>query len=321
MEREHPISFDLSALGHQFFSQTVDGLTLGSIYALIALGYTLVYGVLRLINFAHSEIFALGIYATIFAIDGMGVTGSRTGLSLVLTLGALLLISMATSGAAALLMERVAYRPLRRRNAPRLTALITAIGISLVIQEFLALRYGRQQINSQRVLEKSTVFTIGDAQVRTDKVLVFVAAILLMVGLDQFVRRSRLGRGIRATAQDSETAQLMGVNIDRVVALTFLLGGILAGAGGFLFAIFFETARFNIGFLPGIKAFTAAVLGGIGNIRGALMGGLLLGLLENYGAAVFGGEWKDVFAFLVLVLVLLFRPSGLLGETLGRARA
>ncbi len=296
-------------------------MTLGSIYALIALGYTLVYGVLRLINFAHSEIFALGIYATIFTIDGMGVTGTRTGVSLVLTLTALLLISMATSGAAALIMERVAYRPLRRRNAPRLTALITAIGISLVIQEFLALRYGRGQINSQRVLKKSTVFTIGDAQVRTDKVLVFVAAILLMVALDQFVRRSRLGRGIRATAQDTETAQLMGVNIDRVVALTFLLGGILAGAGGFLFAIFFETARFNIGFLPGIKAFTAAVLGGIGNIRGALVGGLLLGLLENYGAAVFGGEWKDVFAFLVLVLVLLLRPSGLLGETLGRARA
>ena len=135
------------------------------------------------------------------------------------------------------------------------------------------------------------------------------------------MHRSRLGRGIRATAQDAETAQLMGVNIDRVVALTFLLGGILAGAAGFLFAIFFETARFNIGFLPGIKAFTAAVLGGIGNIRGALVGGLLLGLLENYGATVFGGEWKDVFAFLVLVLVLMFRPSGLLGESLGRARA
>jgi branched-chain amino acid transport system permease protein len=251
----------------------------------------------------------------------MGITGSRTGVSLLLTLAALLLISMAVSGSAALLMERVAYRPLRRRNAPRLTALITAIGISLVIQEFLALRYGRGQINSQRVLEKSTVFTVGDAQVRSDKILVFVAAIVLMVALDQFVRRSRLGRGIRATAQDAETAQLMGVNIDRVVALTFLLGGILAGAAGFLFTIFFETARFNIGFLPGIKAFTAAVLGGIGNIRGALVGGLLLGLLENYGATVFGGEWKDVFAFLVLVAVLLFRPSGLLGETLGRARA
>lgn len=299
----------------------MDGLTLGAIYALIALGYTLVYGVLRLINFAHSEIFAIGIFASVFAIDAMGIDATKSGLSLVVTLLVLLVASMLASGGAALIMERVAYRPLRRRNAPRLTALITAIGISLVIQEFLAIRYGRGQINSQRVLEKSTLFEFSGAQVRTDKVLVFGAAILLMIGLDQFVRRSRLGRGIRATAQDAETAQLMGVNIDRVVALTFLLGGILAGAAGFLFTIFFETARFNIGFLPGIKAFTAAVLGGIGNIRGALLGGLLLGLLENYGATVFGGEWKDVFAFVMLVAVLLFRPSGLLGESLGRARA
>jgi branched-chain amino acid transport system permease protein len=280
-----------------------------------------VYGVLRLINFAHSEIFALGIFATVFAIDGMGVTGTRHGLSLVLTLGALLLISMAASGLAALAMERLAYRPLRKRNAPRLTALITAIGISLVVQEILGLRYGRAQISPERVLEKSTIFEVWGAQVRVDKVLVIVAALVLMVGLDQFVRRSRLGRGIRATAQDPETAQLMGVDINRVVALTFLLGGLLAGAAGFLFAIFFESARFNIGFLPGVKAFTAAVLGGIGNVRGALLGGLLLGLLENYGATVFGGEWKDVFAFVVLVLVLLVRPSGLLGEALGRSRA
>ena len=279
------------------------------------------YGVLRLINFAHSEIFALGIFATVFAIDGMGVTGTRHGLSLVLTLGALLLISMAASGLAALAMERLAYRPLRKRNAPRLTALITAIGISLVVQEILGLRYGRAQISPERVLEKSTIFEVWGAQVRVDKVLVIVAALVLMVGLDQFVRRSRLGRGIRATAQDAETAQLMGVDINRVVALTFLLGGLLAGAAGFLFAIFFESARFNIGFLPGVKAFTAAVLGGIGNVRGALLGGLLLGLLENYGATVFGGEWKDVFAFVVLVLVLLVRPSGLLGEALGRSRA
>jgi branched-chain amino acid transport system permease protein len=274
-----------------------------------------------LINFAHSEIFALGVFATTFAIDGMGITGTRTGPSLILTLAVLLVVSMAASGAAALLMERVAYRPLRRRNAPRLTALITAIGISLVVQELLGLRYGRAQLSPQRVMAKSTMFEFAGAQVRTDKVLVFVAAIVLMVGLDQFVRRSRLGRGIRATAQDAETAQLMGVDIDRVVALTFLLGGLLAGAAGFLFTIFFEAARFNIGFLPGVKAFTAAVLGGIGNIRGALVGGMLLGLLENYGATVFGGEWKDVFAFVVLVAVLLFRPSGLLGEALGRARA
>jgi branched-chain amino acid transport system permease protein len=148
-----------------------------------------------------------------------------------------------------------------------------------------------------------------------------VAALVLMVGLDRFVNRSRLGRGIRATAQDPSTAALMGVDINRVVALTFLLGGLLAGAAGTLFGVFFEAARYNIGFLPGIKAFTAAVLGGIGNIRGALLCGFLLGLLENWGATVLGGEWKDVFAFSVLVLVLLFRPTGLLGESLARARA
>jgi branched-chain amino acid transport system permease protein len=304
-----------------FWGQTVDGLTLGAVYALIALGYTLVYGVLRLINFAHSEIFAIGIFATTFAIDGMGVDSPKHGLSLAFTLLALLLGAMAASGLAALVMERVAYRPLRRRNAPRLTALITAIGISLFIQECLALRYGRSSINSQRVLEQSTWFSFGTADINNRKVLVFVAAILLMIGLDQFVGRSRLGRGIRAVAQDSETAQLMGVNIDRVIMLTFLLGGLLAGAAGFLHTIIYESARFNIGFIPGIKAFTAAVLGGIGNIRGALVGGLSLGLLENYGAAVFGGQWKDVFAFAVLVLVLLIRPTGLLGETLGRVRA
>ena len=304
-----------------FWGQTVDGLTLGAVYALIALGYTLVYGVLRLINFAHSEIFAIGIFATTFAIDGLGVDAPKHGLTLAFTLLLLLLVAMAASGIAALVMERVAYRPLRRRNAPRLTALITAIGISLFVQELLALRYGRSSINSQRVLEQQTWFSFATADVNNRKVLVFVSAIVLMIGLDQFVRRSRLGRGIRAVAQDSETAQLMGVNIDRVVMLTFLLGGMLAGAAGFLHTIIYETARFNIGFIPGIKAFTAAVLGGIGNVRGALLGGIALGLLENYGAAVFGGQWKDVFAFAVLVLVLLIRPTGLLGETLGRARA
>ena len=318
---EPPIEFNLSALVDQFWAQTVDGLTLGSIYALIALGYTLVYGVLRLINFAHSEIFAIGIFAATFAIDGMGLDGAQHGFKLVLVIGALLVISMAASGTAALVMERVAYRPLRKRNAPRLTALITAIGISLVVQELLGLRYGRAQITPERILEKSTLFEFAGAQVRIDKVIVFLAAIVLMIALDQFVNRSRLGRGIRATAQDPETAQLMGVDINRVVALTFLLGGLLAGAAGFLNLLFFEAARFNIGFLPGVKAFTAAVLGGIGNIRGALLGGLLLGLLEKYGATVFGGEWQDVFAFVVLVLVLLLRPNGLLGESLGRARA
>jgi branched-chain amino acid transport system permease protein len=302
----------------------VDGLTLGAVYALIALGYTLVYGVLRLINFAHSEIFMIGVFASLFGLHAIGMeTGdpAKTGGALVLTVLVMIVAGMAASGAAAVVMERVAYRPLRRRGAQRLAALITAIGISLFLQELFALRYGRNQLGFPRVLERHELFNLGGASVRTDKVLVVVAAVVLMVALDRFVATTRLGRGIRATAQDPGTAALMGVNIDRVVMLTFLLGGMLAGAGGALFGLFFESARYNIGFLPGIKAFTAAVLGGIGNIRGAFLGGLLLGLLENWGSTVLGGEWKDVFAFTVLVLVLMFRPTGILGESLSKARA
>ena len=291
---------------------------------MIALGYTLVYGVLRLINFAHSEIFMIGVFASLFAMHAIGIepgTAAKTGFALVGVLVLVTVVGMVASGTTAVVMERVAYRPLRKRNAPRLAFLITAIGISLTLQEFFAIRYGRNQLGVPRVLAKKTLFVVGGADIRTDKVLVIVAALALMLALDRFVARSRLGRGIRATAQDPETAQLMGVNIDRVVMLTFLLGGLLAGAAGTLYGIFFEAARYNIGFLPGIKAFTAAVLGGIGNIRGALVGGIMLGLLENYGSAVLGVQWKDVFSFTVLVLVLLFRPTGLLGESLGRARA
>jgi branched-chain amino acid transport system permease protein len=294
------------------------------VYALIALGYTLVYGVLRLINFAHSEIFMIGVFATLFTMHALGIEPgdpAKGGLVLVLVLLVSAGAGMLASGGAAVIMERVAYRPLRRRNAPRLSALITAIGISLFLQELFAVRYGRNNLGFPRVMGKHRVAEFFGADVRNDKILVFLAAIGLMVALERFVARSRLGRGIRATAQDAETAALMGVNIDKVVILTFLLGGLLAGAAGALYGVFFEFARYNIGFLPGIKAFTAAVLGGIGNIRGALLGGLLLGVLENWGASVLGGEWKDVFAFAVLVLVLMFRPTGLLGESLGRARA
>ncbi len=302
----------------------MDGLTLGAVYALIALGYTLVYGVLRLINFAHSEIFMIGVFASLFAFHGLGIGDAdpaKTGAILIFTLVVVMLISMVASGLAALAMERIAYRPLRRRGAPRLAALITAIGISLFLQELFAARYGRDQLGFPRVLAKDQLFEIGGANVRSDKVLILVASFILMIALDRFMARSRLGRGIRATAQDAETAALMGVNIDRVIMLTFFLGGLLAGAAGMLYAVFFETVKYNIGFLPGIKAFTAAVLGGIGNVRGALVGGLSLGLLEQWGATVLGGQWKDVFAFLVLVLVLMFRPTGLLGEALGRTRA
>jgi branched-chain amino acid transport system permease protein len=312
-------------LKDQFWAQTIDGLTLGAVYALIALGYTLVYGVLKLINFAHSEIFMIGVFATLFAMHAIGIepgTGAtKHGFALIGVLALCMLAAMAASGLAAVVMERVAYRPLRRRGAPRLAALITAIGISLFLQELFALRYGRNQLEIPRVLEKRALATFEGANIRTDKVLVIVASLVLMFALDRFVATSRLGRGIRATSQDPETASLMGIDINKVVALTFLLGGILAGAAGTLYGVFFESARYNIGFLPGIKAFTAAVLGGIGNLRRALVGGLLLGLLENWGSTVLGGQWKDVFAFTMLVLVLLFRPTGILGESLGKARA
>ena len=311
----------LSDFTTQFWASTVDGLTNGSIYALIALGYTLVYGVLRLINFAHSEIFMVGTFAALGALNLFNIDSPQSGLALAGVLLMMLAVAMAVSGGAAVLLERIAYRPLRRRGASRLAALISAIGASFFLQELFAIWQGRDQVRLPRVMNKETWFNIGSGQVRNDKVLVFVAAIVMMIILERFVNTSRLGRGIRATAQDPDTAVLMGVNIDRVVMVTFLLGGMLAGAAAALYGVFFELTQYNVGFLLGIKAFTAAVLGGIGNIRGALIGGLVLGLIENYGASFFGTEWLDVVAFSVLVLVLMFRPTGILGENLQRARA
>jgi branched-chain amino acid transport system permease protein len=305
----------------QFWPSTIDGLTLGSIYALMALGYTLVYGVLRLINFAHSEIFMIGTFASLFTLHALGIKNPETGIVLVGVLLLCVLAAMAASGTAAVVLERVAYRPLRKRGASRLAALISAIGASFFLQEVFALRYGRDQLGFPRVMKKSVLFHIGSGEVRADKLLVIIAALVMMILLDRFVNGTRLGRGIRATAQDPDTAVLMGVNIDRIVMVTFLVGGLMAGVAAVLYGTFFELTQYNVGFLLGIKAFTAAVLGGIGNIRGALVGGLALGLIENYGASIFGAEWKDVIAFTVLVLVLLLRPTGLLGETLTRARA
>ena len=303
-----------------FWSSTIDGITIGAIYALVALGYTLVYGVLQLINFAHSEVFMVGTFASLFTLHGLGVTGPQTGLALIGVLLVCGLAAMAASATTAFLLERVAYRPLRRRTTSRLAALISAIGASFFIQEVFALRYGRDILPFPRIMNKTVLFHIGSGEVRTDKVLVVLAAIVMMILLDRFVGTSRLGRGIRATAQDPEMAVLMGVNIDRVIVLTFILGGLMAGVAALLFGTFFEVTQYNIGFLLGIKAFTAAVLGGIGNLRGALVGGFALGLIESYGASIFGAEWKDVIAFVVLVLVLMVRPTGLLGEQLARSR-
>jgi branched-chain amino acid transport system permease protein len=322
-----------------FFSLTMTGISLGAVYALVALGYTLVYGVLRLINFAHSEVFMYGTFAALWAVMLLGGrSGSGVG-SVVLWVVAMLVAAMVMSGLIAVLLERFAYRPLRKRNAPPLIALISAIGASFVLAELMGLRdklakffglevvlnnyVGRARDNAAlpEIITPQPVFNIGDYAVTNVDILVLIGALLVMVFLDQFTRRSRLGRGIRAVAQDPEAAALMGVNRDRVIRLTFLIGGIMAGAAAMMYLLKIGVTRYNAGFILGIKAFTAAVLGGIGNLRGALLGGFVLGVAENYGSAIFGSQWKDVVSFVLLVIILLFRPTGLLGESLGKARA
>lgn len=294
----------------------VGGLTTGSIYALIALGYTLVYGVLRLINFAHSEVFTAGTFGALITLNL--VTGGGAGNALHLLIA---VVPAIVAGAlVAVLLERAAYRPLRRRGATRLSFLISAIGASLFMQSVFLLWRGRNYEQFPETIAFKAVIKFGNVQISNVDLLIFAAMIAMVVGLDFLVRKTRIGMGIRAVAQDAETASMMGVNIDRVVTSTFIIGGALAGVAALLWGLRFST-RFDIGFLPGIKAFTAAVLGGIGNIRGALLGGLTLGVIENIGAGCFGDAWKDVIAFTVLVAVLLFRPTGLLGEEAAEGKA
>jgi branched-chain amino acid transport system permease protein len=319
-------------LTSQFWPSTVDGLALGSIYALVALGYTMVYGVLRLINFAHSEIFMIGTVAALWTVTTIAPSAPLGGFALIGMVLLLAVVGMVASSGSAVALEFIAYRPLRKRGASRLAALISAIGASLFLQQLFALvvipklfdlpkEGGRLPVRAPDFVQRSDVFSIGDFVVRNDKLFVIVGAGLMMVALDQFVRRTKLGRGIRATAQEPETAVLMGVNIDRIITATFAVGGAMAGVAAALYLLRFEETNFFVGFLLGIKAFTAAVLGGIGNLRGALVGGLVLGLVEVYGSAAFGSKWQNVVAFSVLVLVLMFRPTGILGESLQRSRA
>ncbi|MEW2356661.1 branched-chain amino acid ABC transporter permease [Spirillospora sp. NPDC029432] len=313
-----------------FWPYTIDGLALGAIYALVALGYTMVYGVLRLINFAHAEIWMVGTFVALGTVQLLGVS-SVGGIALIGLVAVMALAAAVVSGGAAMLLEVSAYRPLRKKGASRLAALISAIGASIFLQQLFAtvvvpVVFGKSEAQgklpvNEHFVERTNVIDIGPIVISNDKLIVFLGAVLMMVALDQFVNRTKLGRGIRATAQDPQAAVLMGVNIDRVVSATFLVGGAMAGVAAALYFVRFEQAWYFAGFLLGIKAFTAAVLGGIGNIRGALVGGFALGLFEMYGSSIFGSEWRDVVAFSVLILVLMFRPTGILGESLQQARA
>jgi branched-chain amino acid transport system permease protein len=329
------ISFNLEGLRSGFWELTIDGLAWGAIYALVAVGYTLVFGVLRLINFAHSEIFMLGMFGAYFTLEmvlGFTPSGNAYSMGIFLTvayLGIAMLVAMVVSGTAAMGLEAVAYRPLRKRNAKPLAFLITAIGMSFVLQEFvhfvlpqLVRGYGGSNAQQPIVLVvPKTQFTVFGATVSNVMLVIVAAACFFALVTDLAINRTKFGRGIRAVAQDPTTATLMGVSRECIIILTFLIGGLLAGAAALLYTLKVpQGIIYSGGFLLGIKAFSAAVLGGIGNLRGALLGGLLLGVMENYGQAVFGTQWRDVVAFVLLVVVLLFRPTGILGESLGKAR-
>jgi len=320
------INFDVPSLIQNFWSATFDGLTFGSIYALVALGYTLVYGVLNLINFAHSEVFITGCYAVFFTLSFLNFGPSAPTLgfgAIVVNLLLALVAGMVASAVVAFLLERLAYRPLRKRNAPRLVYLITAIGASLTIQYLIFLWRGPNPEAALTMFTPTPIFDVFGTIVDSQQITIVVAAVIMMVLVDQFIRRSRTGRGIRAVAQDPDTATLMGVNKEKIIITTFVIGGILAGAAALFYVMKIPAGvQYNGGFILGIKAFAAAVLGGIGNVRGALVGGLLLGLIGNYGQILLGNsQWTDVVAFVVLVLVLLVRPEGILGTSLGRSKA
>jgi branched-chain amino acid transport system permease protein len=298
--------------GAVYLQQLVNGLTVGSVYALIALGYTMVYGVLEMINFAHGDVFMVGSFVGLLVLSLLAPDAAAGG-GLAVVLGAVLLAAMAGCGALGVSIERAAYRPLR--GTSRLAPLISALGVSLFLQNAVMLVVGARPKAFPQVIPKE-LYHVGGAVFTNVQVIILVVALCLMAALDQFVRRTRWGKAMRAVAQDAEAAGFMGVEVNVAVTLTFLTGSVLAAGAGVLVGLYYGIVDFFMGYLAGLKAFTAAVLGGIGNLRGAMLGGLLLGLVESFGAGFVGGHWRDVIAFAVLIGVLVFRPSGLLGEQL-----
>jgi branched-chain amino acid transport system permease protein len=293
-----------------FLQQLINGLTLGSVYALVALGYTMVYGILELINFAHGEIYMLGAYIGILSLGVMTIWGWTQTAPLSSLVAAVLIAALycATVGAT---MERVAYRPLRRTH--RLTPLISAIGVSIMLQNVVMLTQG----SGDKVFPafgEPAAYPIGEATISGVQLAIIGISATLMAALQLVIRRTTLGLAMRATAQDPRMAELVGIDVNRVITATFVIGSALAAIAGVMVAMYYGVVNFFIGYVAGLKAFTAAVLGGIGNIPGAMLGGVLLGVAEGLGAGYISNEYKDVIAFVILILVLLVRPTGLMGE-------
>jgi branched-chain amino acid transport system permease protein len=301
--------------GAQGQEQFINALTIGGVYALIALGYTLVYGIIELINFAHGDVFMVGSFVSLELLVSLGFRGAIDNpLLLAGVLAVAFVVSMVVMGLVGVIIERFAYRPLR--NAPRLAPLITAIGVSFILQNIIYVVISNSPVTSPTLIPNATL-VIGPVTIRAVQLFIIVLTVALMIALQAFIGRTRLGRAMRSTAIDREAAQIMGVNINTTIALTFFIGSALAGAAGVVQGLYFGITVFNIGYQAGLKAFTAAVLGGIGNTTGAALGGFVIGFIEVF-ASVFGyGRWSEAAVFTTLVLVLVFRPTGILGQQLG----
>lgn len=302
---------------HQFFQQLINGIALGGVYALIALGYTMVYGIIELINFAHGDVFMVGAFVAMWLLTvPLGLADKAIGDPLHLA-GVLFIVvvgTMLVMGTIGVVIERFAYRPLRR--APRLAPLITAIGVSFILQNVIQVLFSSSPRNFPQIFPRDKIDLLGGS-IGVLNIFMVVIAIALMVGLQVFVSRTRLGRAMRSTAQDREAAELMGVDINQTIAITFFIAAALAGSAGVITGLYFGSIQFNLGFNAGLKAFTAAVLGGIGNTTGAALGGFIIAFIEVLTIQLGFSRWPEVAVFTVLILVLVFRPAGILGQPLG----
>jgi branched-chain amino acid transport system permease protein len=291
--------------------QIINGLTMGAIYAIVGLGYTMVYGIIRLINFAHGAVFMVGAYVGLAVLELLGGAHPSIGIAPALLLA--LVVPVVVCGGLGFAMDAFVYRKLRARRAHLLIPLIAALGISLILETSAMLIWGKEFKVYPAILPVWHV-TVAGAVLNSQQVMLLAICLAMMLGLHLFVQKTRLGRAMRAASLDPSAARLVGVDVNRIILLTFVIGSALAAVAGVLYGLYYGSVNFRMGYVPGLKAFTAAVLGGVGNIPGAMLGGLIIGLLETFGAAYISGEWKDAIAFIILITVIVVRPTGLLGE-------